>query len=186
MAASAQRLTYDERNAVPQERPNDRHELINGALIVIHTPPTRHQGVGGNLLLMLGEHVRAQKSGEIYPGPIDIRLTPHIVLIPDIIFITRDRLHVVGPRTVDAAPDLVVEVLSPDTRERDLGVKRDLYARFGVQEYWIADPDARSLSILALKRDHFEPVAVGDDGRLVSGLFPDLELDLDRIFALGW
>lgn len=184
MATRSRRLTYEERNAVPQERPNDRHELIDGQLTVLTTPPTRHQGVASNLTHLLGLHVRAETAGEIIIGPIDICLTPHIVLIPDLIFICRDRLHIVGPRAIEAAPDLVVEILSPDTRERDLGVKRELYARFGVQEYWIADLDSRSLTVLALHGDCFKPVVSAKNGRVVSRLFPELELDLDQVFDL--
>lgn len=186
MSATGQLMSYEERNAVPQERPNDRHELINGQLIVLHTPPTRHQGVASNLSHLLGLHVRADKSGEFIPGPIDLLFTKHIVLIPDLIFISRDRLRIIGPRAIEAAPDLVVEILSPDTRERDLGVKRDLYARFGVREYWIADLDSRALTIEALRGDHFQPVEPGNDGRLRSRLFPSLELNVDQVFDLGW
>jgi Uma2 family endonuclease len=186
MATTTRRLTYDDLRFIPQEREGDRQELIDGELIVTPAPIPRHQDVSDNLVFVLNLHVRAQNLGKMYAAPIDVRLTPDTVLSPDIIFIFRDRLHIVGPRTVDAAPDLVVEILSPRTRQRDLRVKRDLYARFGVQEYWIADPDARSLSILTLQRDRFEPAAVGEDGRLASRFFPDLKLDLDQIFELRW
>ena len=65
-----------------------------------------------------------------------------------------------APKTIDAAPDLVVEILSPGTRRRDLTTKRELYARFGVQEYWIVDPEARTVTVLALVGDKYEPVPV--------------------------
>ena len=96
--------------------------------------------------------------GLVLDAPIDVRLTPDNVLIPDVMFIARDRLHIIGPKAIDAPPDLVVEILSPGTRQRDLATKRTLYARFGVQEYWIVDPDARSVTVLTLAGDHYEEV----------------------------
>jgi Uma2 family endonuclease len=110
-------------------------------------------------------------------------LTPDIVLIPDIVFIRHDRLHIVGPKTIDAAPDLVVEILSPGTRQRDLTVKRDLYARFGVREYWIVDPDRRTVEVLELVGNSFQPVPLREDGSLQSRVLPDLVITLDDVFA---
>jgi Uma2 family endonuclease len=125
---------------------------------------------------LLNQHVRPQRLGKIYAAPIDVRLTP------DIVFLSQERRHLVGPKTVDAAPDLVVEILSPGTRQRDLGVKRDLYARFGVQEYWIVDPDERSLTILSLRGDRFQFMPTGKDEKLISRLLPDLMIDLAETF----
>jgi Uma2 family endonuclease len=121
--------------------------------------------------------------GLVLPAPTGIRLTPDNLLIPDITFVARDRLHVIGPRTVDAAPDLVVEILSPGTRQRDLTVKRALYARFGVQEYWIVDPDARTVTVLAMVGDRFAPVPHAEGGAIVSRVLPGLELTLEDAFT---
>ena len=82
-----------------------------------------------------------------------------------------------------AAPDLVLEILSPGTRRRDLEIKRALYARFGVQEYWIVDPDARTLSVLALASDKFQPVPGGEGGAITSLVLPGLTLALKDVFA---
>jgi Uma2 family endonuclease len=135
MATIVKRLTYDDLDAIPQEREGDRHELINGELVVTPSPIPNHQDVSANIFYALQQIVRAQKLGKVYSAPIDVRLTPDNVLIPDIVFIAGDRLHVVGPKAVDAPPDLVVEILSPGTRQRDLTTKREIYARFGVREY---------------------------------------------------
>ena len=183
MATTVKRLTYDDLERIPEDREGDRHELIDGELFVTPSPMPVHQIVSGNIEYALANHVRARNLGMVLHAPIDIRLTPDNVLIPDIIFIARGRLHVIGPKTVDAAPDLVVEILSPGTRQRDLGVKRTLYARFGVQEYWIVDPSARSVSVLVLTGDHFEPVALGEEGAIRSRLLPELKLTLEEVFA---
>jgi Uma2 family endonuclease len=76
-----------------------------------------------------------------------------------------------------------VEILSPGTRRRDLDTKRGLYARFGVQEYWIVDPDACTLSVLALASDKFEPVPSGEGGAITSRVLPGPVLALQEVCA---
>jgi Uma2 family endonuclease len=183
MAITTRKLTYDDLEAIPQEREGDRHEIIDGELVVTPSPIPHHQDVSGNIFFALQQVVRAQKLGKVYSAPVDIRFTPDNVLIPDIIFIAQDRLHVIGPRAVDAPPDLVVEILSPGTRRRDLTVKRDLYAQFGVREYWVVDPEARTVSALSLTGDRYEPVPPGDDGAIASHVLPGLTLAVNDIFA---
>ena len=182
MATIVKRLTYDDLDAIPQEREGDRHELINGELVVTPSPIPNHQDVSANIFYALQQIVRAQKLGKVYSAPIDVRLTPDNVLIPDIVFIAGDRLHVVGPKAVDAPPDLVVEILSPGTRQRDLTTKREIYARFGVREYWIVDPDARTVTVLALAGNTYQPVPDGEGGAIQSRILPELKLTLEAVF----
>jgi Uma2 family endonuclease len=183
MATSIKHLTYDDLESIPLERPGDRHEIIDGELVVTPSPIPPHQIVSINIVYPLVHHVRERNLGMVLDAPIDIRLTPDNVLIPDIIFIARDRLHIIGPKTIDAAPDLVVEILSPGTRRRDLTTKRELYARFGVREYWIVDPDKRTVTVLALTGDKYEPIPLTDDGKIRSRVLPDLDLALSDVFT---
>ena len=97
-------------------------------------------------------------------------------------FIARDRLHVVGPKTVDAPPDLIAEILSPGTRQRDLSVKRDLYARFGVREYWVVDPMARTVAVFERVGTMYNPVPPKTRGGVSSVVLSDLRLTLDEVF----
>jgi Uma2 family endonuclease len=177
------RLTYDDLESIAREHEGDRHELIDGGLVVTPSPIPVHQIISANIEYALMRHVRERGLGIVLDAPIDIRFTPENVLVPDIIFIAQDRLHIIGPKTIDAAPDLVAEILSPGTRRRDLDIKRALYARFGVQEYWIVDPDARTLIVLAMASDKFEPVPGGEGGAIASRLLPGLALTLKDVFA---
>ncbi len=177
------RLTYDDLESIPVERPGDRHEIISGELVVTPSPAPMHQIVSRALFRLLDRHVSAGELGEVLYAPVDIRLTPENVLIPDIIFIARGRLHVIGSNTIDAPPDLIVEILSPGTRRRDLTTKRDLYARFGVQEYWIVDPDARTVTVLALTGDRYEQVPLTDEGIIQSRILAGLALAPAAIFV---
>ena len=146
------------------------------------SPLPKHQIVSRSIFRRLDQHVVANDLGEVYYAPIDIRFTPDNVLIPDIIFIARDRLHVVGSRAVDAAPDLVIEILSPGTRRRDLTTKRELYARFGVREYWPVDPEKRTVEVLTLVGDGYQPVPVREDGSLQSRVLPDVRITINDVF----
>ena len=183
MATTVRRWTYDDLEAIPQEREGDRHEIINGELIVTPSPIPNHQIISVNIEYALLRHVRERGLGMVLDASIDIRFTPENVLIPDIIFIAQDRLHIVGPKTVDAAPDLVVEILSPGTRNRDLDIKRAIYARFGVQEYWIVDPEALTVTVLTLAGDRYEPVVPREEGVIASRVLPGFTLALSEVSA---
>lgn len=147
------------------------------------SPTPVHQLVSINIEYALVHHTRESNLGTVLHAPTDLHLAPDNVLVPDIIFVRHDRLHIIGPRAIDAAPDLVVEILSPGTRRRDLDVKRELYARFRVPEYWIVDPKARTVTVLTLAGDHYDPVPVSATGKIHSRVLPELELTLAVVFG---
>jgi Uma2 family endonuclease len=182
MATTAKRLTYDDLEAIPQEREGDRHEIINGELVVTPSPVPRHQIVFHNLILRLGIHIETEDLGMLLPAATDIRLTSGDVLIPDLSFILKHRLDIIGSKAIEGPPDLVVEILSPGTRRRDLTTKRALYAGFGVSEYWLVDPEARTVTVLALVGDHYEPIPIGKENLIQSRVLPGLTLDLQAVF----
>jgi Uma2 family endonuclease len=183
MATTFKRLTYDDLESIPQERPGDRHELIDGNLFVTPVPFTAHQEVSANITYRLGCHVRDGDLGSVLCAPVNIRFTPDNVLFPDLLFIRKDRLHVIGPMSIDAPPDLVIEIVSPETHARDVGLKQSLYARFGVQEYWIVDPGSRTVAVLSLGGDRYWAVPLGEVGSLQSRVLPGLDFCEEEVFA---
>jgi Uma2 family endonuclease len=182
MSTTARGLTYADLETIPQEREGDRHELIDGELIVTPSPMPRHQIIVKNLTYRLEQHIDAGDLGTLIPAPIDVWLSPHDLLVPDLIFISRQRQQLIGAKAVRAAPDLVIEILSPGTRRRDLTSKRALYARFGVQEYWIVDPEARTVTVLTLTDKGYETVPAGKEGAIQSRVFPNLALTPEAVF----
>lgn len=185
--ALAQPCTYRDLVALPDD--GLRHELLDGEHVVSPSPGTSHQMISMQLSLILGVYVNDHQLGQVLHAPYDIKLSMFTVLVPDLVFFTAERFaRVVNEKHATAAPDLVVEILSPGTRRRDKGRKRAIYEREGVREYWIVDPVAAEVS--ALKRQE------GDDGFtvvttlaqkrgevLASPLFPGLSLPLARIFS---
>lgn len=181
MSLLARPLTYDDLRQLPDDR--NRYELLGGELIVSPSPHRAHQRVSYRLTQLIGDHVDAQQLGEVYAAPVDVRLSPHSVVQPDLLFIRRDRLAIYGPTgPVEGAPDLVVEIVSPASRVMDRVRKAALYADSGVPEYWIVDPEPRTVELLVLDRGLYTPVAA-EAGRYPSIAIPGLVIDPDTLFA---
>ena len=183
MATTLKRLTVDDLDAIPEEHEGDRHELIDGELVVTPVPIIKHQIVSKRIFRYLDRHVENQNLGEVFAAPTGIRLDEHHLLIPDVWFVARDRLPSLGVKTMDAAPDLVIEILSPGTRRRDLNTKRELYARFRVPEYWIVDPEKEAITVFTLAGSDYDLVPAGPDGAVHSPVLPALRLTPDMVFT---
>ena len=115
-------------------------------------------------------------------APVDVLLTEYDLVLPDLTFVAADRLGIIHPARIEGAPDLVLEILSPSTRRVDLVRKAALYATAGVREYWLVDPEARSITVSALAGRHFEPVAASSPVAR-SSVLPGLEVDAAALFA---
>lgn len=139
------KLTYDDYLLFPED--GCRHELIDGRHFATPTPDLRHQTLLLNLALALSPFVRERKLGFVWVPSIEVVLSDHDVVQPDLVAVFKDRLHLLNEQNLRGAPDLVAEVLSPSTRERDLSSKLRLYECSGVPEYWVIDPDEDTAAI---------------------------------------
>ena len=110
-----------------------------------------HQYILGRLFLRLGAFIYGRNLGKVYCSPFDVVLSDTDVVQPDLLFVSSGRESIITPENIQGAPDLVVEILSPATAARDRTLKLDLYARHGVQEYWIVDPDAKTITASAAR-----------------------------------
>ena len=157
-----------------------RCELLFGWFYVQPRPSPRHQAVLALLWRRLDEAARAA-GGLALPGPLDSHLADHTVARPDLLYLSPARLALAG-EWVEGPPDLVAEVLSPDTARRDRGEKLRAYAELGVDEYWLIDPETREVQFLCRRDGRFE-AAPAPDGRYRSAALPELDLDLDDLWA---
>ncbi len=139
------RYTYSDYLLLPEDK---RYEVLDGEIYVVAAPNTRHQRVSLNLKLALFQHVKHMNLGMILDAPYDVILSDENVVQPDILFVRTDRSDIIGEANLKGAPDLVIEILSPGTHSKDLKLKRKTYARFGIQEYWIVDPEAETAEVL--------------------------------------
>ena len=145
MKQTATKMTYDQYCLLPEDR--NRYELIDGELFVTPAPTPKHQKIVGALFVQLSSYVSQNSLGEVYVAPVDVLLDQYTVIQPDVLFIRRKRLGIVKEGAIEAAPDLVVEVLSPSSFYKDLRRKMAAYAQFGVQEYWIVDPETQTIEL---------------------------------------
>ena len=173
--------TYEDYRRTPDD---ERFELLNGELVVVPAPRTDHQRVVIELATRLHRFVEDRGLGVVLPAPCDVVLSDADVVQPDLLFVATERAHIILPENVRGAPDLVVEVLSPSTAERDRTLKRTLFAKHGVREYWQVDPGARTVTVLRLAGADFEVDGVYGKGETVaSPSLTGLDVPLDRLFG---
>jgi len=176
------KFTYEDYCLMPEDR---RYELIGGDFFMVPSPSVIHQRVAANLEAILRQFVMASDCGEILYAPLDVVLSPQDVVQPDIMFISRERSHIVTDNNIQGAPDLVVEILSPSTAERDRTIKKKLYARHGVRELWLVNAGAQVVEVYTLEEGQEPPpvmYARSERRRLISPLLAGLSVNLDQVF----
>jgi Uma2 family endonuclease len=175
------KFTYDDYRNTPDD---SRYELLDGELVMAPAPSLRHQRTGIRLSSLLHAFVTGRRLGEVFSPPCDVILSDADVVQPDLLFVSRERRRtLLEGDAVRGAPDLVVEILSPSTAARDRTLKRVLYARHGVREYWLVDPDAETITVMVLGTDGFEVEAVYGKGEtLTSPTLRGLAVNLDEVF----
>jgi Uma2 family endonuclease len=179
------KLTYDDFVLFPDD--GKRHELIDGEHYVTPSPNTRHQKISGRLYLMIGNWLEANQMGEVYYAPFDVVFTRFDVVEPDLLYMSRQRAaQILTEKHVNGAPEIVVEINSPGTRKRDETIKRRLYEREGVVEYWIVDPVVDVIRVYRRTGDGFgrpSELSAESSDVLTTPLLPGLEIPLQRVFA---
>ena len=175
-------LTYADLCGMPDD--GRRYELFEGEVYVTPAPRIVHQRISRNLELVLHSYVEQHGLGEVLYAPVDVILTDTTVVQPDLLYVSRPRLPIVREHGIVAAPDLVVEILSPSSSSRDRGIKRRLYERQGVAEYWIVDAEARAVDVWRFGSDPCHERFV-DRLPVRLGQATHGEIDLEATFAEG-
>jgi Uma2 family endonuclease len=179
MTTAARKLTYEDFARIPDD--GFRHEIIEGEEFTTPAPVPEHQTVLLNVLDLVRSHVKARNLGKVFVAPTDVVLSEHDIVEPDLLFISSDRLSIVGPRNIQGAPDLVVEVTSPSTAALDRGPKLELYRRSGIREYWIVDPASRTVEIHEFGSPRRTRV-YRDDPSFASAILPELTVRVADFF----
>ncbi len=175
------KFSYEDLRHIPPDR--NRYEIIDGELFVTAAPIPLHQRIVLNLAAELRQHVRSNRLGEAFVAPCDIVFTSSTVLEPDVFFVSRSRLHIIGEKSLSGPPDLVVEVLSESTEHLDREIKPKQYALYGVPELWLIDPAGKIVEVFRLKHAEYELAArLGFGDTLSSPLFPGLSLPVSSLW----
>ena len=147
------KYTYEDYLKTPDDK---RYELIEGELLMTPSPVPGHQRISRKIAVRLERFITEKNLGEVFYAPCDVHLDDENVLQPDILFIARERLDIIGDKNIQGAPDLVIEIISESSAYRDMVQKKKLYVRFGIKEYWIVIPEEGSIEIFILKNDTYQ------------------------------
>lgn len=181
---SSTKFTYEDYLLFPDD--GRRHELIDGEHYVTPSPITKHQKVSGTLFGCLFTYIQQSKIGQLFAAPMDVVLSDLDVVQPDLLFISIARASIMTEKNIQGSPDLVVEILSESSRKTDEVIKRKIYERYRIAEFWIIDPELESIKIYRYSDKGYSRIAelsVEANDTLTSPIFPDWQLPLSQIFA---
>jgi Uma2 family endonuclease len=178
--AARLKLTYQDYLLLPDD--GKRYEILDGDLYMTPSPSVQHQRISGKFFQAFAQHVEAHRLGEVFTAPLDVILAEDSIAQPDLLFLSTERLSI-AREVVHGASDFVLEILSPGTRERDRTLKRYLYARYGVRELWLVDPEARFVEVLRLDSAADTPLRIfANRDVLTSDMLPGLGLAVDTVW----
>lgn len=177
------RFTYEDFLLFPDD--GKRHEIIDGDHFMTPSPATKHQRASGRLSAAFVNFLKVHPLGEAFAAPFDVILSDEDIVEPDLLFVSADRRAIITDKNVRGAPDLVIEILSETTRKTDEIIKRKLYERYGVAEYWIVDPDLETVKVYRMTDHGYVRAAelsreAGD--QLATPLLPDFAVSLAELF----
>jgi Uma2 family endonuclease len=175
-------LTYEDYRLLPDD--GRRWELIGGDFHVSPAPTSQHQQVVSHLVFQLISALWKKRRAQVLASPIDVILDETNTVQPDVVVVKHEHRSIITRRGIVGVPDLVIEVVSPHKPSMDFVLKRHLYERFGVPEYWLIDPDERTVTVLAHAGARFvEAQALRSSGVVRSKVFSTLKLPLAELFA---
>jgi len=181
MAIISPKLTYEHLRQLPDD--GKRYEIVDGELLVSPSPNHSHQRTVLKFAIFL-QRAEDAGYGEVNIAPFDVFFDEHNVTEPDVLFVRKERIGIIGPNFVNGAPDIIVEVLSPGTRHRDEGVKLRLYGGAGARYYWMPDPAERVIYRYELTPEGFrEQPALKEGDVLECPLFPGITTDVAKLFG---
>ena len=138
--------TFKDLQKLPEWPEGPLIELIAGELYLVPSPIPLHQDITRNLIIKLSNYLSKKAIGKIYNAPIDVKLSNEDVVIPDLIFISNENKTIIKEKFIEGTPDLVIEILSSN-KTRDLIEKFELYQKYKVKEYWVINPQEKSITI---------------------------------------
>ena len=175
------KLTYKDYAKIPEE-PGFRYEVIDGILIRDPSPSFHHQRVSRRLQRILEDYFHeTDPQGEVFNAPLDLNLTVHTVVQPDLMYFPGNRPARNDP--VDSVPELIVEILSPSTSRKDRVLKLNHYQSSGVPHYWILDPEGCFIEAYELRDEHYVSMVRSANGIFSHPGFPGLSFDIDELFS---
>jgi Uma2 family endonuclease len=174
--------TYEDLFRLPDD--GKRYEIIEGELFEMPGPNFEHSTAVLNLIAILLPVVTSI-GGMIRTAPLDVFMKGANPVQPDVVVLLLDRLHMIRIHGIEGPPNLLAEVLSPSNSDHDRLRKRAIYARGGVDEYWLISPEARIVEVLVREGEEFRLlVRAGGDELVQSKVFPELSFPASSLFVV--
>ena len=162
------KLSYEEFQKIPYDGLG--HHLVNGVHVITPAPTTRHQRIVGNVYEVISRFVKENNHGIAYIASIDVKFSEEDGYQPDIILLLTESVQKDKNTYIDGAPDLVVEVLSPGSVKSDYGWKKNLAEKHGVKEYWVVDPERKSVDVFSLKDQKYVQATFSGRQQIICGI----------------
>lgn len=179
MRAPDTKLTYEDYCLIPDD--GRRHEILDGDHFVTPSPDVYHQSISIRLAVQLFGLIEEAGLGRCLAAPIDMQLGEHDIVVPDLVVILDSNRSILTPTKVKGSPDLVVEILSPSNPRHDTVLKKKLYERAGIREYWIVDPDEHVVEVYVLGEGGYTCEEHASK-RVALRALSDVIVDLDRVW----
>ncbi len=177
------KFTYEDYLLFPED--GKRHELIDGDYFMSPAPKTKHQRISSALHRMMSRFIYERTLGHLLTAPTDVVFSDLSIIQPDLLFISTARASIITDKNIQGAPDLVIEILSETSRKTDEITKRKLYEMYGVDEYWIVDPELSTVKVYrTTERGYVRTgeLSVEANNTLDTPLLPGLSISLADIF----
>jgi Uma2 family endonuclease len=182
MATLAPPVTVADYKVLPETGP--QYQLVEGSLHMAPAPSRFHQDISRNIQVLIANWIEAGGGGKIYTAPFDVYLDETNVFQPDHVYISEQNIGILTDAGAEGAPDLIVEILSPSTRNIDLGPKKKVFARHGVREMWIIDPEPKTIAQYFLPVDAEKPARIfSESDSFTSEILPGLTIEGPKVFA---
>ena len=184
MLVAEKKITVKEYLQMEFEGEDAYYELINGQIVRKASPTPLHQYISGRLFAKMLNHAMEQDLGEVFEAPTDVFLDDHNHCIPDILFIQKDNLKIVDYKEgILGVPDLVVEIISPSSILIDREDKKLVYEKTGVKEYWLIDPNYRSVEVHENKDGRYKVISFAiEEGKVQSKIIKGFEVGVELLF----
>ena len=173
------KLGYREYVCFPQD--GRRHEIVEGEHIVNPAPNTYHQTISRRIQFQLYTQLELPGLGVVFDAPTDLQLSEVDIVQPDLIVVLQHKRTIITPTKIKGTPDLVVEILSPDSEIADRVLKKELYRKSALPEFWIVDPDDHVVDQFVLRRDVFLLLGRHTESMRLDVL-KDIHLDLTQVW----
>lgn len=175
------KYTYNDYLLIDDEK---RYEVMKGELIMVPAPFTIHQRVSSKLNLIISKYVKEKKLGEVLYAPTDVIFAEDIVVQPDILFISNNRREIIKEAAIIGSPDLVIEIVSPSSASYDTIEKREVYEKYGVNEYWLVFPQEKAVEVLTIEKGIYKEFCKArKTGIVKSNIIEGLIVEIKEIFV---